>query len=84
MGRLGRKSLCLQMYELKIKYIPGEENSVADIESRPHRYALLVVTRKGHQRAISGSKQDYEPSYKDSTIDTYDDIPLNEYLKANF
>jgi hypothetical protein len=45
-GRLGRQALLLQEYTFTIKYLPGEENSAADITSRPAKYALAVAKKR--------------------------------------
>jgi len=77
-GRLGRQALLLQEYTFTIKYLPGEENSAADITSRPAKYAL-AVSQKDKSQELS-SKEII--SYKNEQIDPYDDLPLIHYLKT--
>ncbi len=65
-GRLGRQTLYLQEYTFEINYLPGKENSAADLASRPHNYSLIVTTRNNE--------------IETNTSDIYDDHPLIYYL----
>jgi len=76
-GRLGRQAMLLQEYQFTISYLPGEENSAADIVSRPTRFskvALMVTTRSNNK---SAPQAPYETT---NQIDPYDDKPLIYYL----
>ena len=76
-GRLGRQALMLQEYTFTIKYLPGPENTAADISSRLHQYAL-AVTRSDAQREELIIQDDL--SFKSENVDTYDDAPLMFWL----
>ena len=78
LGRLGRQAMFLQEYNFTIKYLPGEENSAADISSRPAKFALAVSTRSSNQREELINHQDL--SYKSDRIDIYEDQPLVHFL----
>jgi hypothetical protein len=76
-GRLGRQAMLLQEYQFTISYLPGEENSAADIVSRPTRFskvALMVTTRSNNKSTPQA------PYGTTNQIDPYDDKPLIYYL----
>lgn len=77
-GRLGRQAMFLQEYVFTIQYLPGEENSAADVTSRPPQLALLVTTRsKAKEKEL-----DPDVSFKYDKIDIYEDLPLVHYIKT--
>jgi transposase InsO family protein len=78
-GRLGRQAMLLQEYTFTIKYLPGEENSAADIASRPAKYALAVTTRS----KINQNTDQIENYSSRNLIDPYDDFPLIYRLQNN-
>ena len=69
-GRLGRQAMLLQEYTFTIKYLPGEENSAADIASRPAKYALVITRSKTNQLLPK------QTSRIVNQIDPYDDFPF--------
>ncbi len=72
-SRVGRYALEIQIYDFTAKYIPGVENYVADIPSRPINFIVL-------DEAIEVNIND---NLAHSNIDEYDDEPLLHYLKNN-
>ena len=69
-GRLGRQAMLLQEYTFTIKYLPGEENSAADIASRPAKYALVITRSKTNELVHE------QTSRIINQIDPYDDLPF--------
>ena len=69
--------MLLQEYQFTIAYLPGDENSAADIVSRPTKFskvALMVSTRSNKN---SANELLHETAIQN---DPYDDKPLIYYL----
>ena len=71
-GRLGRQAMLLQEYTFTIKYIPGEDNHVADFASRPNKLVLAVATRSTTEKLIEDEKH-FDLSFKN--LDIYKNVP---------
>jgi len=74
-GRLGRQAMFLQEYTFTIKYLPGKENSGADVASRPifsvtlETKPVLSVTTRNRQQAMETLSINEKEGYK--LIDPY-------------
>lgn len=70
--------MLLQEYHFTIKFLAGNENSAADIDSRPSKYTLVAQTRSktGNQTELLDNL-----TFKSSKNDIFDDIPLLYFIK---
>ncbi len=76
-GRLGRQAMFVQEYmPFTIKYLPGPENSAADIASRPAKFAFMMELRPRKRKIDEVDLNELEKG----TIDPYDDVALMHYL----
>ncbi len=86
-GRLGRQAMFLQEYTFTIKYLPGKENSGADVASRPifsvtlETKPVLSVQTRNRQQVMETLSINEKEGYK--LIDPYEDINLLYFMKFN-